>query len=110
MLEIFQWGALLLYSVIFAYAGYTNYIVKVHVDTSHLKHLVHSALIAVKVQAGIYIALQFDWIINNYSVGIGSTPDILWLGYEILSGVFMFAIIKIVRIGMKGNCNLSKDK
>lgn len=112
MLEVFQWGAFLLYCVIFLYAGYTSYLVKISVDPNHnhLKHLLHSGLIAVMVQAGIYIALQLNWIVNCYGAGIGIAPDSMWLGYEILSGVFMLAVISIVRIGMRGNCTLGRCK
>lgn len=104
MLDVVQWGALVLYLVVFIYAGFVNYEVKKYLDPSHVKHLINTSLLAVKVQAGIYIALQYSWTLSGYSLSIGTPASSLWLGYEILSGVFMLAIISIVRIGMKGNC------
>lgn len=108
ILDITQWIALILYSIVFIYAGVTTGTIRKCSIPTHFKHLVQSALVAISVQAGMYIALQWDWIINNYGTSIGLLPDSLWLGHEILSGVFLFVIISIIRIGVRESINNTK--
>lgn len=98
---MFQWLSLTLYCIVFVYAGVTAGTIRKCCVPSHFKHLIQSALLAISVQSGLYIALQYDWIAKTYGAVIGTLPDSLWLGHEILSGVFLFVIISIIRIGVK---------
>lgn len=105
ILVMSQWASLVLYFIVFMYAGITTGTVRKCLVPDHFKHLVQSALVAISVQAGMYITLQTDCIINTCGLPVNTLANSLWLGHEILSGVFLFVIISIIRIGIKESIN-----
>ena len=120
MIVIWHWISLSLYALTVVYASRCMF----HLHRFHTQHEgFHRTRIIVMLmffctflimQATMFVALQIDWIMNNYNSVVGESISILWLLFDYFNGFvllsFCVALLTYLKWDFCVECNfVEKD-